>query len=441
MKLLAYVPSLSPRVQYAFRILFRSCLKASYELTANRKAYLAADGPRLNYSSAPIAEGELWLPAGPLLWEQSIRPQATEVFQHNGLPAFFRQEATGAAFPFDLPALAFFLASRYEEYLPFSADALERFPASQSLAHREGFLEQPLVNQWALQLGKALKQRFPELELDYPDYRFLPTLDIDMAWAYRHRPLWLNLAGTLRDLATARWGLAYERWACLLGNRPDPFDTFSYLRELHRSEGLSALYFFLLGDYGKYDKNLPVNNPAFRKLAARVADTRNVGLHPSYRSNYKEGQLRKEVRRLKQITGENVHRSRQHFLILRFPETYRRLLAEGIQEDYTMGYADGVGFRAGMATPFSWYDLEAEQMQALKIFPFAAMDVALRRYMALPPEQALARLEELCRQSRAVGGIFITLWHNSSFAEKHGWEGWKPIYEKILAYAREPVKI
>ncbi|MCO6479597.1 MAG: polysaccharide deacetylase family protein [Phaeodactylibacter sp.] len=440
MKLLAYVPSLNPRVQYAFRLLFSSCIKARYELTDGREAYLAAAGPRLNYSPAPLAEGEYWIPSGGLLWEEGIRPQPIEVFEHDGLPAFFRQEAKGAALPFDLPALAFFLASRYEEYLPFQGDALGRFPAAGSLAFREGFLEQPLVNQWAIRLGRSLERHFPGLGIQYPEYRFLPTYDIDMAWAYRHRPLWLNLAGTVRDLATFRWPLAYERWACLLGGKEDPFDTFSYLRRLHRSLGLSVLYFFLLGDYNRYDKNISPNNPAFRKLAARVADIRNVGLHPSFRSNFKEGQLRKEARRLKKITGENVQRSRQHFLYLRFPETYRRLLAEGIREDYSMGYADAVGFRAGLATPFPWYDLEAEQMQALRIFPFAAMDVALRRYMALPPEAAFLRLQELCRQTMAVGGIFTTLWHNSSFAERYGWKDWKPMYERVLAYAREPEK-
>ena len=438
MKILVYVPSLSPRVKYAFRILFRACLKVDYKLTARKDTYFSAEGPKVNYSPAPISEGEAWLPAGALLWEEDIREQAIEVFRHEGLPAFFRQEAEGASLPFDLPALVFFLSSRYEEYLPFEGDSLGRFPAARSLAYREGFLEQPLANQWAVRFGKALEQHFPGLSVRYPPYRFMPTYDVDMAWAYRHRPLWLNLAGTLRDLATARWGLAYERWACLLGKRPDPFDTFSYLKRLHRAEGLSVVYFFLLGDYSRYDKNIPVSTTAFRKLIARLADRSMVGLHPSYRSNQQDGQLHKEVRRLKKITGENVLRSRQHFLLLRFPSTYRQLVEEGIREDYSMGYADAAGFRAGMATPFPWYDLETERIQPLKIFPFAAMDVTLRRYMGLQPDDALGRLQQLCRQSREVGGFFITLWHNSSFAEKHGWKGWRKVYENMLSYANSP---
>lgn len=438
MKLLVYVPSLTPRVQYAFRILFRSCLELRYELATDAETYRAAGLPRLNYSPRPMVDGELWLPAGPLLWEEGVREQAIELFRHEGLPAFFREGAGGAALPFDLPALAFFLASRYEEHLPFQPDKLGRFPAGQSLAFRGSFLEQPLVNQWAIRLGRMLKQRFPGLGLQFPAYRFLPTYDVDMAWAYRYRPLWITLAGAARDLAAGRFGLAWKRWPCLMGKSPDPFDTFGYLEQLHRAHGLSPVFFFLLGDYNRFDKNTPVTVPAFRRLIARVADAARVGIHPSYRSNHREGQLRKEVRRLKKITGENVIRSRQHFLLLRFPETYRRLAMEGIREDYTMGYADAVGFRASMATPFPWYDLGAESIQPLKIFPFAAMDVTLQRYMALPAGEALGRLLELCRRTREVGGAFITLWHNSSFAEDFGWKGWKEAYEQALSYACRP---
>ena len=100
-----------------------------------------------------------------------------------------------------------------------------------------------------------------------------------------------------------------------------------------------------------------------------------------------------------------------------------------------MGFADAAGFRAGLSTPFYWYDLETEQIQPLKIFPFAAMDVTLRRYMALKPEAALGRLRELCLRCRETGGSFITLWHNSSFSEEHGWKGWREVYEEMLADA------
>ncbi len=436
MRLLVYTPLLTPRVEYAFRLLFESALAVEYQLITDSAAYCHAPGPRLNYSGQPVAEGEIWLPAGPLLRERGIRTIEPDVFRADGMPAFFRQPGPGAALPFDLPALAFFLASRYEEYLPFQPDALGRFPASESLAHKHGFLCLPLANQWALRLGALLEQRFPGLHIRKPAYRFRPTIDVDMAWAYRHRPLWRILLASLRGLLGGQWAAARQRLAVLAGRREDPFFTFSYLSRLHQEHQLAPAFFFLLGDYGKYDTGIRHTVPAFRALIRAVAQEAEVGIHPSFRSNHSPGQLEKEVRRLEAITGSPVRNSRQHFLMIRFPQTYDRLLQAGIRHDYTMGFADATGFRAGLATPFPWYNLEKEKTEPLTIHPFAAMDVSLRQYLSMEPAQALSHLRSLSDAVRAVGGEFCTLWHNSSFSEHHDWRGWGEVYEKIVSYAR-----
>lgn len=436
MRLLAYVPSITPRVAYAFRLLFGHAVALDYELTTDRAYYLTVSGPRLNYSSRPVAEGEAWLPAGPLLWEQGLSGCYPDVFTAEGLPAFFRQEAPGALLPFDLPALAFFMASRYEEYLPFRPDGLGRFPASESLAGRNGFLEQPLVNQWAFLLAALLEQRFPGLVIRRPAYRFCPTYDVDMAWAYRHRPLWRLALASLRSLLAGRWAETIERFAVLTRQRDDPFFTFDDLHQLHQRYALSPAFFLLLGKPGKYDNNIRPGLPAFQELIRNLGQQGELGIHPSFRSNTAPAQLEKEVRRLETITGNTVNNSRQHFLMLHFPVTYNRLTDIGIRNDYSMGFADAVGFRAGLATPYPWYNLEKECTEPLMIHPFAAMDVTLRQYMGLGPEAAFGQLCRLADAVRAVGGHFTTLWHNSSFSVHHGWGGWREVYEKMLSYAR-----
>ena len=117
---------------------------------------------------------------------------------------------------------------------------------------------------------------------------------------------------------------------------------------------------------------------------------------------------------------------------LRFPETYRRLLAVGIQADWTMGYADETGFRASIATPFPWFDLEKNAETPLIIHSFQAMDVTLKHYLNLSPEAATERLRTLIRTTRDVGGTFTTLWHNDNLAETEDWKGWKVVYERLL---------
>ena len=162
-------------------------------------------------------------------------------------------------------------------------------------------------------------------------------------------------------------------------------------------------------------------------------------MHPSTAPTTRSGQLcAYYVRRLKQITG-NPHQP-PALSDPPLPETYRRLLAKAYRKTTLWASAGRVGFRQEYhALPLG--ATSDDRSSGTEDIPFAAMDVALRCHMALP-RTGSARLEELCRQSRAVGGIFITLAVTIvPLPRKHGWEGWKPIYEKILLYAREPVKI
>jgi len=141
---------------------------------------------------------------------------------------------------------------------------------------------------------------------------------------------------------------------------------------------------------------------------------------------------------LEKIVDLPITDSRQHFLKLRFPETYRRLIAAGIQVDYSMGYADDTGFRAGMGVPFPWYDLKREECTALMIHPFVAMDVTLQQYLGLHAEEALARIKDLHQEVSSLGGPLCLLWHNSSFYGEAGWVGWKEMYEEMLVICLNP---
>ena len=132
------------------------------------------------------------------------------------------------------------------------------------------------------------------------------------------------------------------------------------------------------------------------------------------------------------ITSKQIRKSRQHFLKLHLPTTYRRLLEQNITADYSMGYAGAVGFRAGTSRPFYWYDLEKERSTNLCIHPFQVMDVTLKEYLLLSPEQAKIKISELVQAIQATDGVFCSLWHNSSFSFIENWEGWAAVYEHLL---------
>lgn len=435
MELLLYTERASPRFRYVAEILFRHLLPCSYRLTTDAGEWLRHQGPRLQYGGRRLHASAVFIPAGALLQETGLHSLSPTVFRYDGLPAFFREETPDTDFPFDLPAVFFYLLSRYEEYLPFRPDEHGRFPATQSLAFREGFLEQPLINQWSRRLEQSLMRRFPAWKPAPAVYSFQPTYDVDLAWAYRHRGLLRQAGGALRDGWAGRRRELLRRVQVLLGRCHDPFFTFDELDRLHDRFQLRPRYFFLLADPGPYDRNIRPDHPAMVALIRSLDRRYELGIHPSYRSNSEERALRQEIGRLQAITGRPVYAGRQHYLKVHLPTTYRRLLAAGLRTDYSMGYADRPGFRAGIATPFPWYDLERETSTELMLHPFQVMDVTLKNYLGLTPQEAKAFLPPLIEPIRQCGGTFTTLWHNSSFSPIDGWDGWREVYEQLIAGA------
>jgi hypothetical protein len=108
----------------------------------------------------------------------------------------------------------------------------------------------------------------------------------------------------------------------------------------------------------------------------------------------------------------------------------------GIEKEYSMGYASALGFRASIATPFYWYDLEYDLMTTLQIHPFQIMDVTLKEYLKLDLQVAKKEIEKMISATKAAHGQFIPIWHNSSFTKEEGWEGWTRVYEFLLENAQ-----
>ena len=428
----------TPRVAYSFSLLFKHILKLEYHIEPDLSKIEGVTGPKLYYGPIPLSQIKVWMPASGLLFEEGVDADLNvSVGIFKGVASLFPVDSDDGILPFDLPGMAFYLASRYEEYQVFQADRFGRFPAKESLAAKNDFLHEPIVNHWAIYLGHLLESIFPKLAINYPDFRVRTSFDIDFAWAYRYRPWWRILAAGLQELLKGSWDTFNERLLVLRGKKTDPFDVFDYLKQVHTDFQIDPVFFFLLGDYGAYDKNISAKVPELQHLIAQLSNEYLVGIHPSFQSNQEDRQLSREIQRLVKCTGEQTRHSRQHFLILEFPKTYHRLLEVGITDDYSMGFADDIGFRAGLATPFPWYDLSTEKEQPLMIHPFTLMDVSLQSYLGLSTTEALTKAQQLCEAVREVNGEFFILWHNSSFSSKHGWKGWREVFEKILSFATE----
>ncbi len=434
MNLIVYSKSKSPRLEYILNVILGQLLGIEYLLITNKIDFEKSSSPKINFSDYPFSCDIFHIIPHTLLFEKSIKPQNIEVYEYQGLPAFFKSHEGKGDLPFDIFSMAFYLLSRYEEYLPFPKDDFGRFTAKESLVAKHGFLEMPLINLWAKKLGALLKARFPSLAIREPEFKFQPTYDIDYVWAYLNKGFFRTSGGFLKDLLTLNFQNISTRTKVLLKIEKDPFFTFDYLNQLHEKNKHFPIFFFLLANWGKFDKNTSYKNPALQKSILTVSEKYDIGIHPSFQSNSKEELITVEKLRLERISRKTISKSRQHFLILDFPRTYQNLIKAGIKEDYTMGYASRVGFRASIASSFFWYDIENEKITALKVHPFQVMDVTLKQYLNLSPEEVIQKITPIINVCKEVGGTFTTLWHNSSLSDETEWRGWRKVYEQILTY-------
>jgi hypothetical protein len=428
--MLLFSQHITNRLRYVAEFIGKELFNEAIDLTDNAEDFKQHSGAKINYSDERI-EGAFNLSPHGLLFENDIRQQEVNCFELNHHKVFFR--AGNSDLRFDVFAAAFYLLSRYEEYLPHNKDEYGRYAHVESLAYKEGFLDLPLVNFWLEDLKLALKQVFPGIFFHRRAFKFIPTYDIDMAWSYRHKGFIRNAGGIVRSIFKNDWAAVKERLAVLRNKRKDPFDSYEWLDALHLYCRLRPYYFFLVAERRRiYDKNIPPSNKAMQELIDYHSKKATVGLHPSWQSSDKPKLLKQELGWLEFITGDAVKYSRQHYIRLTLPQTYRQLIAVGIEKDFSMGYGTINGFRASVASSFYWYDLEKDETTSLMLFPFCFMDANAYYEEKLVPHQALAELMKYYQAVRRVNGMMCTIWHNSFLGTSSMFKGWREAYEIFL---------
>jgi hypothetical protein len=439
--MLFFSETISPRLEYIVRLIFCDILHSEVLITDDPVDFQESPLPKINYSGQRFGD-ELFLKADPFLFCNTLDYPGFKTIKTGDSCYFF--ESSGDSFlPFDLFAASFFLVSRFEEYQNSRIDAFGRFPEEETIAHRLGFLEKPVVNLWAWSMADRISEKYPEKKFLKSNMQFLSTIDVDNAWAYLHKGFFRSVFAFIKGgLKGNRW-FHGERFKVLTGKMRDPYDSYEYLHSVFTGNENRVVFFFLMGSYSKYDKQVHWRNKSYRNLIRSISGKYKVGIHPSYRSS--EGNspslLSGEKVRLERIINRSVFRSRQHYLRLSFPATYRKLLETGITEDYSMGFAGNVGFRAGICTPFLYYDLVNEKVTSLRVFPFQVMDVTLNQYLHLKPAEAMNKIELLMKEVDGVGGLFVAIWHNESLSEAGTWKNYRQVFETMnhlgFRYANE----
>ncbi|MEN8118465.1 MAG: polysaccharide deacetylase family protein [Bacteroidota bacterium] len=429
--ILIYSEETTPRIEYIFKLIFTQILKTDIAFTNNSAEFEKSDLPKINYSFEKFGNEFYIKPHRIMHCKALITPTINSVWYEG--EKYFCESSKDSVLPFDPFAASFYVVTRHEEYLETQRDKLGRYPVQNSILWKYNLLKKPVVNIWANLVAKKLKEKFKALEFPERKFEFISTIDVDNALAYQHKGFWRTNGALAKSLLKGRMSEYRERLKVLSGAKKDPYDTYDYLDAAFKGNEDKVKYFFLLGDYGRYDKNIPHTNKNYRNLIQKIKEKYDIGIHPSFAASKKGGKkkVRTEKQRLEEISGNKITKSRQHFLRLSFPKTYNRLIKAGIEQDYTMGYSAQTGFRAGICTPYYFYDLKHETTTNLLIVPFQVMDGTLRLYMQLTPEQALEDIKNLMQEVKNVGGTFVSIWHNETVNDTGQWQGYREVFEKM----------
>lgn len=434
---LIYTPQSSPRLVYTMRLFFDTLLLGRYEITHDLSFFIPSGLPKFSYAKEPVGDTILHFQSAHLLFESTISKLDLDVvslaFGDKNIKGFFKTDQ--GASPFDLFASAFYLASRYEEYTTTNFDEHGRFQAEKSIAYKHGFLESPMINWYVLFLKQQLLLYYPDLNFETNAPTVINTVDVDMAWKYKHKGFYRNMGAFIRALIKFDFSTSTSQIYVLLGIRKDPYQKFGFL--IQESSHIPIIFFWLLGKLGKFDKNIATQNKAFQLLINDVTDSADSGIHLSYQSHNSQNGFENEKQALSRITYEGVMKNRFHFLKFHLPSSYRKLLKANISQDYSMGYAKHTGYRASIAQPYFWYDLVEERATELKIYPFVFMDATIRYHQQHNDEWIKGTLENYLDKTLEAHGCCIVLWHNDTFeSTKNDWRAiyiwWNDLVRKKL---------
>ncbi len=410
--LLIYTQKVTPRITYAFKHICTRVLGIDIKFTSKIEEFIAYDSMKFSYGKKRLGN-EMFFQNVELLLEQGFSDVEIKVQKWNNTKCFF-SVSENSDLPFDIFAASFYLLSRYEEYLPHVKDSFGRFPALESLASKEGFLDSPVIDIWIQNFSNLLFTKFPDISLTERKYQSSSLISVSHVFNFKNKGLLRSFSGIISDLTQLKFGRITDRIKVLLRLKKDPYNIFDDLILLVKKHKVNLNFMFQLSDFNVYDRNINHNRLNYREIIKYVADYSQVGLRLGYFAISDIEVLKAEKKRFENIIHgplQNVVNTKYN---LQLPEHYGFLNELEVPNDYSMGYPETIGFRAGTSLPFLFYDINLEITTPLKVHPYVFHSQATRIYDSNELQEIVLKI---MKDLKGVKGNMLTIFKNRDFSE------------------------
>jgi hypothetical protein len=431
---LIYTPLITSRIQYVFDFILQEIGGMGFQLTTDLAFFESSSLPKFSYANEAIGS-EFFIKAHPLLTDLT----STDYYKQTTF------DSLEQAFPsnqvlfnnIDPFAATFYLLTRLEEFGNVELDELQRYLPKKSILYRNNQLQRPIIDEWAYVLRDFLLTLFPSIPFRNRTFKIEATIDVDRAFLFKARPFFNQLGAIAKSIVNKATPKLIDRLKVLLGFQKDPYDVFEELEKLHAANELTALYFFHCANYGGLDKNIQLQHPDFTACVQQLQKTASIGLHCSVKS-YTEPTIRQqEVQFLNHLLKQTTTQNRSHYILLNTSNYPLELLKLGITSDYSMGYPQLNGFRAGTCTPFPHFNLSNEKTEHFYWHPFAIIESAYQDYQSEQEREQWKNWESIINAVKKVDGTLSLIYHNHSYSNYGIYTSGAEQYKKLLNLARQ----
>lgn len=425
--LLIHTPKITARVDFVFKHIFNRILGLEVGFTSIVEEFIAHEGPKISYGKQPMGS-EIFVQSADLLFHQGIEDLTIQVKEWEDTHCFF-PVGDKSIVPFDIFSAAFFLLSRYEEYLPHVKDELGRFPPAESVGGKAGFLQHPVVDIWAYKFKRILKSKYPEYPFPLKSSKVHSLVYVEQPFLYAQKGLIRSLVGYGKDLRRLRFRSIWQRTQVLLGFKEDPYNVYDWLIEKSRKSNNKNSFFFLLNDNPELARGFNSGRKSFQLLLKKMSDYNDVGIIFSPAAFQSIENLKEEKERLENITHKVLKSSMNADFLIRLPQIYRLLVEQEVKRDFSMVYDESAGFRAGTCTPFLFYDLDFEVKTPLEIHPIA---FSTQGFNNKYESDSLQRIYKLYDEVMRYNGTFSVFFAIEDFAESNSNTIWRNLFSEKL---------